>query len=497
MRDTETSPTLPSTALGSQAVGEPEIDPRLTDREILALGWPVVLGLMIINAVQLVDIFMLSRLGTDTLAAVGYGTQFFLLVQAMVLSAGAACVALMARALGAGREELARKALAATLWLSTGCTTTIALLAVAAPRFLLGLLDVQPSVVELAVPYLRLTLGASVLFGVSMMLEHAFRAAKNTVIPMRIAAMVGAVKLLFNFLLIFGVLGFPRLELVGAGLATLISQAVGMTLMIAASRGFPGQALRLRPRDFRVPRSILQEAVRLSLPAMGERLLMNTAVLVYFRFLGSYGVAAVAAYNVGVRLLSFSWLPGLGLSVAAATLVGRALGASDPRQARRSGWRAARISLLVSIVLGSCFILAREPLAGLFAEDPEVTSALVPFILMLAISQPFLGLQFTLGGALRGAGDTVTPFKAVTLGTWGLRVPLGYLFTRLLLLDLVWVWSIMIFDHFARSAWMVWSFRYGSWQKRLGVSPGSSAVSALAEPATHPKPRCGSSPGDG
>jgi Na+-driven multidrug efflux pump len=200
---------------------------------------------------------------------------------------------------------------------------------------------------------------------------------------------------------------------------------------------------------------------------------------------------------VGVRLLAFSWLPGLALSVAAATLVGRALGAADPRQARRAGWRAARFSLVVSVALGCGFALMRKPLAGLFAEDAGVTDALIPFILMLAISQPFLGLHFTLGGALRGAGDTVSPFKAVVLGSWGLRVPLGYLFTRLLQLDLVWVWGIMIIDHLARSTWMLWSFRYGSWQRRLGADSGTTAGEAATGTGHGPNAGRETFPGDG
>jgi Na+-driven multidrug efflux pump len=172
-----------------------------------------------------------------------------------------------------------------------------------------------------------------------------------------------------------------------------------------------------------------------------------------------------------VRVLSFSWIPGMGFSTASATLVGQALGAGDVREARRAGWRSARLCLIASGVLGLFFLLAREPLARFFVPNsPEVVDAMQPFMLMLALAQPFLALHFTLGGALRGAGDTVTPLWAAILGNWAFRVPLAYLFGMVLGLDVFWVWLTIIFDHSARAAWMAWAFWRGRWQQNLGAS---------------------------
>ena len=207
-------------------------------------------------------------------------------------------------------------------------------------------------------------------------------------------------------------------------------------------------------------------------PAVGERFVMNLAMLCYFRFLGGYGVSAIAAYNVGVRILAFTWIPGLGLSVAASTLVGHALGAGDAESARRSGWRATKLGLVISGVLGVLFIAERMELARVFTADPEVVRALDPFILLLGFALPFLVTHFTLAGALRGAGDTVTPLKAAAIGNWAFRVPLGYLFAEVWRLPLAWVWAIMLIDHLARALWLVWSFHVGPWHRALGARTG-------------------------
>ncbi|MEZ4372385.1 MAG: MATE family efflux transporter [Polyangiaceae bacterium] len=210
---------------------------------------------------------------------------------------------------------------------------------------------------------------------------------------------------------------------------------------------------------------------RVALPALGERLVMNVALLTYFAILSrGYGGAAIAAYAIGVRLLAFSWIPGLGFGVAAATLVGQALGAREVPLARQSGWRSVRLALIVMALLGVLVAFLRGTLARGFTADTAILEDLVPFLLTLAIAQPFMGVHFTLSGALRGAGDTMTPFLGAALGNWLIRVPLAYLLaTRGA--SVVWVWSALVGDHIARSIWSVFAFRSGRWGRSAEVAP--------------------------
>jgi putative MATE family efflux protein len=443
---------------------------RSTDREIWSLSWPVILSQVLASAVSLVDIAMLGRLGPNALAAVGYVTQFFWLSHAVLMAVGVAGVALMSRALGAGDPARARAALAGCLVVALAVSGAIAGLVIALPRPLLRLLNASPEVIETALPYLYLMLGSTLLFAVSITLESGFRAARDTRTPLWIAGAVTAIKTGLNALLIFGLLGFPAWGLAGAGIATVAAQIVAIVLLVASSRRRDVRhALALGRRDFARARSDLGPVARIATPAILERLVLNLALMDYFAMLARYGPAALAAYTVGVRMMSFSWIPGVGFSAAAATLVGHALGARDPHAATRAGWRAVRFALLVSIALGAVFAWAREPLARVFTDDESVLQALGPFMLTLALSQPLLGFHFTLSGALRGAGDTLSPLLAAAVGNWGLRVPLAFLFTRLDL-PVVWMWLALVFDHLARALWVGLVFARGRWRRR--VVPG-------------------------
>lgn len=473
IEDPESSPAIPAAVVASLSAPAPGAvvtgHRARTEREIWRLAWPVILAQVLASIVSLIDIAMVGRLGRDAVAAVGYTTQFLNLAQSVMFAVGAACVAMMARAVGARAPERARQALAASLLISAALATVFTAVVLSFAHELLDLLGAEAAVRDAAIPYFRLSLGATLLLAVSITIESAFRSVRDTRTPMLIAVVVTVVKTGLNYLLIFGNLGAPRLELVGAGLATLLAQGVALGgFVYAAARGAP--ILRVGLRDLRTSLPLLPEVTRIALPAVGERVILNVAIMTYFAVLGQFGSVAIAAYTIGTRLLSFSWIPGTGFSVAAATLVGQSLGGGDAKAAESAGWRAARLALGVSIVLGITFALLRVPIARVFTSDAGVVAALGPFMLMLALAQPPMGVHFTLGGALRGAGDTWTPLVAAFLGNWAFRVPLAWLFSQGFGLSVTWVWAALIADHFVRAVWLTLSFRRGRWRRKVGES---------------------------
>jgi putative MATE family efflux protein len=471
--DPEAGPSLPSATLAAAAAAGRNAEraaaaPRTgvgSGREIWRLAWPVMLSQVLVTVVGLVDIAMVGRVGPQAQAAVGYASQFFALAQSALFAIGFACVAVVARAIGAGDVGRARAGLAGSLMLGIGVAVTFTALILAAPRSVLAWLSASPDVIDLAVPYLQLVMLGSVLMAVALTLESALRANRDTQTPMRVAVVVTAVKIGLNGVLIFGAFGFPRLELVGAGIATVASQVVAVLVFWGVFARKPRSSpLALGRADFGAARKLLPELFRIAVPGVAERLVMNLALLSYFGVLGQYGTIAVAAYTIGVRVLAFSWIPGTAYAQSVATLVGQALGAGDREGATRAGWRAAKLALATSVALGLVCAFAREPLARLFTDDGPTVAALGPFMLCLAIAQPFLQLHFTLGGIHRGAGDTWTPLVAAFVGNWLFRVPFAFFASEIAEGGLILVWAVLILDHVARAAWLLVSFQRGKWQ---------------------------------
>jgi Na+-driven multidrug efflux pump len=281
--DPEISSPLPSGALAAHAalpVDDARTRRRRTDFEIWTLAWPVILSQVLVSFGSLVDIAMVGRLSREAVAAVGYVTQYLWLTQSVLFAVGIACVALMARAIGARAPARARHAHAASLLVALGIAVIVTAVAVGVPGPLLRLLEAQEAVVALGIPYMRLTVGSTLLLSVAIVIESALRADRDTRTPMRIALVATVVKILLNAVLIFGALGLPRLELVGAGLATVISQVVALALFVIASqRSRARSPVRLSRQDFAASRPLLSEVVRISMPAVAERVVMNAAMM--------------------------------------------------------------------------------------------------------------------------------------------------------------------------------------------------------------------------
>jgi putative MATE family efflux protein len=468
---------------------------REIDRDIWAMAWPAMLSLVIVNLVDVVDVALVGRLGRQTVAAWGYAAQCVNLVETLIQAVGIGCVALVARALGARDAQRARRALAASTVVAGGVASLGLLLSLVAPRAILGWLDASPDVIEISVPCFRLFAGAMVLYAAAFMFESGLRAHKNTRDPMVVAFAVMTVKTVLSVVLIFGALGFPRLGLAGAGLATLMAHGVGLLLYVVFAHRASVAAAPARSTyafglaDLRGLWAVASDVAFVALPSMGERLIMSMALLTYFKLLSGYGTAAVAAYAIGVRLLSLSWVPGVAFGTAASTFVGHALGAGDSARARRVGARSLFQALIVMGALGVVFLFLRNPLAAAFTQDDRIAACLAPFMMMLAIAQPFMGAHFTLAGVLRGSGDTFTPLVGAAVGNWGFRVPLAWLASHVFGASLRWVWAALIADHLARMLINGGVFAFGRWDKRTGAHvarvalPGQSDAKASGAPA--------------
>ncbi len=227
--------------------------------EILRLAWPVMASQVLLNLTGIVDRMMIGRLADDggaavPLAAVGYATQLFHLIHSTLFAVGLACVALMARAIGARDAARARHAFAGSVQVSAAVTGVYALLLFFGSEQALALLGAEPSVVQVAAPYLELMVVASLMLSFTMIAECALRADRDPRTPMWIAIAVAGAKLGLNALLIFGYAGFPRLELFGAGVATAASQALGLglyALVLLRTRRDAPIALAPRPTPMR------------------------------------------------------------------------------------------------------------------------------------------------------------------------------------------------------------------------------------------------------
>jgi putative MATE family efflux protein len=438
-----------------------------TTKRVWALAWPAILTNLLQSAVGFVGAAVVSRqLGTAAISATGVGGRIFFMQQVVLMAVTTGTMALVARAWGAGDRAEAERVTRTSLWLCGSLALAVMLPCIVFAHGLVGVFGLDAPTTELAATYVRWVSLSALPFAIGMVIATALRAAGDTRTPLWISIAGAALNIVALWALVGGGLGFPRLGVAGAAIAASIGATLGALISYALWRA---NKLVIGPApggdDF--DRARIWRLFRIGTPAGAEGLGFQVGFMGFIWIIARYGNEANAAYQLGVNLLAFSFLVGQAFSIAASTLVGQHLGAGDEEGAERSGWRAMSLAIGVMVVFGAVIIGFAPPFARYLAPaDPEVVRLTVAFIWVLGSVQALMAIEFTLGGALRGAGDTMFPFVTVLSGLAFGRL----LFAALFMAwgkSIEWVYAALIADYVIKGVLFVGRFRGGRWKAML------------------------------
>lgn len=429
-----------------------------------ALAWPAIISFSLESVAGLCDLLMVGHLGPSSVAAVGVGVQILSAVDTTMFAFGTGTLAVVARCIGAGERSEAEEALRQSIVAAAAVAIVMILPVLLFPHHLVALFSIEPGVARTAAAFLRIVILAVPPTAIVFVVSSSLRGAGDTRTPLLIGAIVSVLNVAVGYVLIFGRLGLPALGVRGAATATALAFTAGAAVgLVLLARGH--LVMTVRWRGFRFDGDVVRRVLRIGYPAALESLLIQLGFFVYIVFVAQYGTGPVAAYFIGARVLALSFLPGLGFATAAGALVGQNLGAGRPADARESGWAAMRLAIAMMTAAGAVIFLAARPIAQLFVDEPVVVDEAEHFIQILAIAQPMMAIDFVMGGALRGAGDTRFPLVTVLVAFYGCRLGLAWVVTHALGLPLIWLWLCVLGDFFARAALKSWRFRSGAWAR--------------------------------
>lgn len=446
------------------AVEETAVGPQDQQRPgIWQLAFPAILGNLSFTVVAMVQTKFVGELGAQALAAVGAGQRVFFAMQAILMAVSVGTTALVSRAWGARDYLEASRVTMASLALAGAFSLCVAVLGLLFAHSVAGLFGLDAETLHLAAVNIRWLCLFNLAFAVNFILGAALRASGDAWSPLWIGGAVNILNIPMLYALVLGHWGFPRLGVAGAAISLGVSFAVGASVML-------GLWVRNKLRVKHVGggwwrRQRLKQLLDIGYPAAAEQVVLQVGFFIFLMLIGNfYGTEAFAAYSIGVNLLQVCMTVGFGFSIAGSTLVGQHLGANDPAGAARSGWRALGFAMVAMGALGALVITVAEPLATFFlGNEPRTIEYTVQFIHILGSMMPLLAVDFAIGGALRGAGDTRFPLVASSLGLIGMRCGLAALAT-LLELAVFWVYAALVGDYLLKASLLIWRFRSGRWR---------------------------------
>lgn len=434
---------------------------------ILSLAWPAILNNLLLTFIWIVDMVMVGHLGPTAVAAVGISGQMLNMVMAITLAVTTGTTALVARFTGANQKERANLVLGQSLVMGAIMAVILVAPVVLASRTFFEIFGAEPAVAKVGAPYLRIVLSSTLFLVLALVAAAALRGAGDTKTPLVITVGANLIHVVLNYGLIFGRFGLPRLEVVGCGIATVVTfflEAVAFVYLFW--RG--SLVLSLPEHLLRFNREIAVKTVRIGIPSALEQGIMQIGYIWYLAVVTSYGTAPLAAYTIGVNIMSLSFMPGFGFAIAASTLVGQRLGAKEPDSAQSQGWECMRLALWVMTALGVVLLVAARPIARIYVADGEVVELTAMFTRILALCQPAMALHFTLSGALAGAADTRWPLYGSFVGMYLIRLPLAFLAAHVLHVSVEWIWLIILADHYCKVIVVTLRFYSGKW-KRIAI----------------------------
>jgi MATE family, multidrug efflux pump len=281
------------------------------------------------------------------------------------------------------------------------------------------------------VGFTRVMLAGNASVVMLFMINAIFRGAGDAAIAMRVLWFANAINILLGPCLIFGLGPFPKMGIVGAAVATNIGRGTGA--LYAFSRLIrKGGRFDIRRSHFHLEPVIMARLVRISSTGTFQVFIGMASWIGLVRIISSFGTDALAGYIIGIRVVLFALLPSFGMSNAAATMVGQALGAKKPERAERAVWKAGFYNLIFLGSVGLIFVLFARQIVGLFTHDPNVVPYGVDCLRIVAYGFLFYAYGMVLTQSFNGAGDTWTPTWLNLFVFWLWEIPLAYVLAKVL-----------------------------------------------------------------
>lgn len=445
-----------------ESISSPQAPPPGGMQEVWLLAYPIVLATISETLMGTIDTFMVARLGTVEVAAVGLGAMMSWVFYLPFLGLAMGVNTFVSQSYGARVYSECGRMTWQGLYVAISSGILILLGILLAP-WLFEMAKPSFEVQRLGTQYLqyRLLDGPGVMLG--MTIASFFRGIGDTKTPMKIGIATNILNVALNYVLIYGHLGFPRLEVQGSALGTAIAGLAGGAIycvLFFHARYAPFGVRRISAPSWYEIRRI----IRVGAPIGIQRFLDIGSFVIFSALIGRLGDAQLAANQIAIQLMSISYMVGNSIGMTATVLVGQYIGARKLDMAERSTYSALKMTTTYMVLVGLTFLLFPAEVIAFFNNDPDVVKYGRQGLIIAAFFQAFDALAVVFSGALRGAGDTRWTMVASLIGAWVIFLPLAYLFAMPLHMNFVgaWLGATVYICVLGLACW--YRFRQGMWR---------------------------------
>ncbi len=435
-------------------------------KSLISLSVPIIFANILQTAYQLTDTFWVGRLGNVAVAAISISFPIIFFIISLGGGLAMAGTILVAQYKGKNNREAVDHITSQTLMAVVIISIILAIIGYWFSPYIIGLMGVKSAVLTEAISYLKISFIGMTFVFLYMVFQSLMRGVGDVKVPVYIVLGTVLLNLILDPLFIFGYGPIAAYGVSGAALATIGTQGlaalIGMILLLKGRHH-----IKLHLNDLKPDFSLISKMFRIGLPASIEQSSRALGIIAITFLVASFNTLIIAAYGIGIRILSFIIIPALGLSMATSTLVGQNIGAGKIERAEKIVKLSSVIGFIVLSIVGIIiFIFARQISAIFIPKEIGTIAVSALFIKIMALSFGFVGVQQVLSGAFRGSGNTLTSMTLSLISLWLLRLPIAYVLSKYTGLSELGIWiAFPVANVIGFTISIIW-FTRGSWKHK-------------------------------
>ena len=436
-------------------------------RQMFKLAIPIIIQNLLSAAVNSSDVIMLNYVGQSAISAVSLAANYSNILFMVYYGLGTGASLLCAQYFGKKNMQAIHAVEGIALRFSLAISALVALAAFTMPQRMLLLFTSDQELIAIGSSYIRIMGITYLCWGVTEIYLAILRSIGRVTISMTLNMLAFGLNILLNAFFIFGLFGAPKLGVTGVAIATASSRLIQLIACVIVS--LLSKDVKLNPAYMFIrSKTLLNDFVHLSLPALGNDLSWSVAFSMYSVILGHLGTEAVAANSLVTVVRNVGSVFCFAIASAGTILLGRVMGQGELEKSKSYASRMLKMTVVAGAV-GGVIVLAVTPFVLRFASLNDTAMHYLEYMLLIN-SYYIMGSAVNtalIAGVFRAGGDTKFGLICDTIDMWVYAVPLGFFAAFVLKLPVLWVYFLLCTDEFVKWPWVIRHYRKGEWAKNI------------------------------
>ncbi len=435
---------------------------------LLTIAIPIIVQNFLSSSLNMVDNLMIGNLGEASIAAVGQANQLFFLFTLMSFGLNSGGAIFFSQFHGSGDYKSFKKYMGMTMVLGGLIAGLFTIIAVIIPERVMGLYSEDPEVLKSSVEYLKIVGFSYILGNLSVTMIFALRSTGQAFVPMLSSILGLGTNTLLNYLLINGAFGFPRMEVRGAALATLIARVIEFSVLfyIVFVKNNLLNASFKELISFKKPN--ISSFLRVAAPVLLNETFWSLGIVVYNYSYSKLGVSSFAAIQIQNTITQLFYVFSFGICNAAAIITGNLIGKGDVERLKVYASKIIRLTFLIGVITSLLLTVSKNPILSLYRLEEGTRDTTFKLLTYISFIVPvrFLNVLFVVG-LFRGGGDTRYSLFAETASLWLVGVPLVSVAALVLKLPVERVFILSFFEEMVKLSICLPRYKSKKWIHRV------------------------------